>query len=141
MNIDFKKLKDQLSAANDVDAAYLFGSAAKQEPVVNDLDILVLPSLNADFHDLYFSLVQMITEDQKIEERQLDILFFDLKNADPFVLYDAVDTGILLCNKNSEHLGNSIEELSLYFLQNEPIIKEAARLRREKIEAFCGNRY
>jgi len=40
--INFKDLKIALEGCSEVSAAYLFGSAASGEAVVNDLDILVL---------------------------------------------------------------------------------------------------
>ena len=45
-----------IKQCSEVSAAYLFGSAAKGEGVVNDLDILVLLNRNVDKHEAYFNL-------------------------------------------------------------------------------------
>lgn len=140
ININFKNLKNTLQSFNEIEAAYIFGSAARREPVVNDLDLLILGSSNANLNNLYFYLVQKIEHDHKIPEDQIDILFFDIHLADPFVLDKAVNTGVLLCNKNERLLTDRIEELSSFFIENEPLLNEAIRLKREQREVFCGIR-
>ena len=43
MEYDLDKLGQALMDSPEVAAAYIFGSAVSEEPIVNDLDILVLP--------------------------------------------------------------------------------------------------
>ena len=140
MNINPDKLKQVLSDSPEVAAAYLFGSAAKNEPVVNDLDILILlyPDINQD--NAYFELSYRIGQSQNINADKVDVIFFDIEKVDPEVLYEAVNHGILLKNNSPDLLSDKIEELSTYFLQNESLIKETKRLRRERIEEFCRDR-
>jgi len=38
INVDIESLKNIFDSVDNVEAAYLFGSAAKHEEVVNDLD-------------------------------------------------------------------------------------------------------
>jgi predicted nucleotidyltransferase len=140
LNINVDHLKETLLSCNEIEAAYLFGSAARREPVVNDLDLLILADSNKNTHHLYFNLLHRITNDQKIPESQIDILFFDICLADPYILDRAVNTGILLCNRNEKLLTDRIEELSLFFLENEFLLNESIRLKREKREVFCGIR-
>ncbi|MBF0453132.1 MAG: hypothetical protein HQK75_20695 [Candidatus Magnetomorum sp.] len=138
--INADKLKDTIISCNEIEAAYIFGSAARCEPVVNDLDLLILAASNANMHKLYFNLVHNIANDQKIPESQIDILFFDIHLADPFILDQAINTGVLLYNKNEKLLTDRIESLSLFFIENEPLLNESIRLKREQREVFCGNR-
>lgn len=70
----------------------------------------------------------------------IDILFFDIHLADPYILDKAVNTGILLYYKNEKLLTDRIEELSLFFIENEPLLNENFRLKREQREVFCGIR-
>jgi len=140
ISIHLNHLKKTLLSCNDIEAAYLFGSAARREPVVNDLDLLILAASNENVHHLYFNLVQKIANNHNIPEAQIDILFFDIKFSDPYILDKAVNTGILLCNKNEKLLTDRIEELSCFFLQNEFLLNESIRLKREQREVFCGIR-
>jgi len=91
-------------------------------------------------HHLYFNLIQKISNDKKIPEAKIDILFFDIHLADPYILDKAVNTGILLYSKNEKLLTDRIEELSLFFIENEPLLNENIRLKREQREFFCGIR-
>jgi len=140
MKYDLENLKKVLADSPEVAAAYLFGSAAKNEPVVNDLDILILlhPDVNQDH--AYFELSYRIGQSQNINADKVDVIFFNLDMVDPEVLYEAVNHGILLKNESPEFLTDRIEELSIYFLENESLIKEAKKLRRERIEEFCHDR-
>jgi len=140
IGINLNHLKKTLLSCNEIEAAYLFGSAARREPVVNDLDLLILADSNANVHHLYFNLVQKIANDHNMPEAQIDILFFDIHLADPYILDKAVNTGILLCNKNEKLLTDRIEELSCFFLENEFLLNESIRLKREQREVFCGIR-
>jgi len=45
----------------------------------------------------------------------------------------------LLKNESPELLGESIEKLSLYLIQNEFIITRAKQLRHEQLEVFCAD--
>jgi predicted nucleotidyltransferase len=140
MNFDVEKLRKILNDSPEVASAYLFGSAAKNEPVVNDLDILVLlyPDINQD--NAYFELSYRIGQSQNLNADKVDVVFFDLDQVDPEVLYEAVNHGILLKNNSPGLLTDKIEELSNYFLENEALIKETKLLRRERIEEFCRDR-
>ena len=135
---DLDMLKQSLRNSPEVAAAYLFGSAATNAPVVNDLDILLLVYPDIDKNTAYFDLVCRISEALALPEGKIDILFFDLQEADPDILYEAVNNGVLLKNESPELLGESIEKLSLYLIQNEFIITRAKQLRHEQLEVFCG---
>ena len=135
---DLDMLKQSLRNSPEVAAAYLFGSAATNAPVVNDLDILLLVYPHIDKNTAYFDLVCRISEALALPEGKIDILFFDLQEADPDILYEAVNNGVLLKNESPELLGESIEKLSLYLIQNEFIMARAKQLRHEQLEVFCG---
>jgi predicted nucleotidyltransferase len=136
---DLDVLKQTLRNSPEVAAAYLFGSAVINAPVVNDLDILLLvyPDINKNI--AYFDLVSRISEALTLPEEKIDILFFDLQEADPDILYEAVNNGVLLKNESPELLGERIEKLSLYLMQNEFIIARAKQLRHEQLEVFCAD--
>jgi predicted nucleotidyltransferase len=135
---DLDMLKQALQDSPEVAAAYLFGSAVINAPVVNDLDILLLVYPDIDKNIAYFDLVSRISEALTLPEEKIDILFFDLQEADPDILYEAVNNGVLLKNESPELLGERIEKLSLYLMQNEFIITRAKQLRHEQLEVFCG---
>jgi predicted nucleotidyltransferase len=140
MNFDIEKLKKVLSESPEAAAAYLFGSAAKNEPVVNDLDILILLYQGINQDNAYFELSYRIGQSLNINADKVDVVFFDLEKVDPDVLYEAVNHGIQLKNNSPGLLTDKIEELSNYFLENEALIKETKLLRRERIEEFCRDR-
>ena len=135
---DLDMLKQSLRNSPEVAAAYLFGSAATNAPVVNDLDILLLVYPDIDKNTAYFDLVCRTSEALALPEDKIDILFFDLQEADAEILYEAVNQGVLLKNESPELLGESIEKLSLYLMQNAFIITRAKQLRHEQLEVFCG---
>lgn len=132
-------LKKVLKNFDKVAAAYLFGSAAENETIVNDLDILVLLYPGADRNPAWFYLYESVKKALPKAPKP-DILFFDLQTADPEVLYEAVNKGILLKNESPDLLTTSIEQLSGYFLENEFMIQRAAQLRKEALEEFYGDR-
>ena len=136
---DLAMLKQSLRDSPEVAAAYLFGSAATNAPVVNDLDILLLVYPDIDKNIAYFDLVSRISEALTLPEEKIDILFFDLQEADPDILYEAVNNGVLLKNESPELLGESIEKLSFYLIQNEYVIARAKQLRHEQLEVFCAD--
>ncbi len=137
--IDTDKLpiKEVLQNSPEIAAAYLFGSAANREPVVNDIDILILPWPQLDPLGALFDVKARLIETLKLPEEKLDVLLFDLKYADPEVLYSAVNTGILLKDEDTDFLTDRIEELSRYFLENEYLIRQAEQLRQEMLDEFC----
>lgn len=137
--LDLAVLKTCLTGTSEVTAAYLFGSAAKNESVVNDLDILVLLRPDIHNHDVYFDLTHKLNKALGVSEDRIDLLFFDIDEADPMVLYDAVKRGVLLKNSDPNMLADSIDALSRYFLENEPMIERARHLRRDRVEDFCAN--
>jgi len=136
-NLDM--LKQSLRDSPEVAAAYLFGSAVINAPVVNDLDILLLVYPDIDKDIAYFDLVSRISKALTLPEEKIDILFFDFQEADPDILYEAVNNGVLLKNESPELLGESIEKLSLYLTQNEFIIARSKQLRHEQLEVFCAD--
>ncbi len=136
---DFDRLGRVLLNSPEVAAAYVFGSAVAEAPVVNDLDILVLLYPHIDLNTAYFELHNRIAKSQNASENQIDILFFDLEEADPEVLYDAVNKGILIKNESPALLVEKIEDLTRYFIANEFMISQAELLEQERLEAFCAD--
>jgi len=132
------KLRKGLEQNNDVLAAYLFGSIAAEEPVRNDLDILVLLREDADRFEAYTQLKRSLAEASGLPEDKIDLLFLDLREANPHVLIKAVNSGVLIKNSNPDLLSQRIEDISMYFLENEPVLQRAEILRRESLEVFCG---
>lgn len=128
--------KETLRKLPGVAAAYLFGSKATGEAVANDVDILVLPYPSRDKNSLYFDLLYRLSQDLDLPEDQIDLLLFDLQEADLRTLYNAVTTGIIIKNESPEFLSENIEQLSNYLVSNEFILKETDRLIREQLEAF-----
>lgn len=132
------KLREGLEQNNDVLAAYLFGSVAAEEPVRNDLDILVLLREDADRFEAYTQLKRSLADTSGLPENKIDLLYLDLREANPHVLIKAVNSGVLIKNSNPDLLSQRIEDISMYFLENEPVLQRAEILRRESLEAFCG---
>jgi len=137
MQIKLKDLKDMLKEYSEVSAAFLFGSAAKGESVVNDLDILVLLNRHVKKHEAYINLTYKLSQGLGISEDCIDLLFFDLKEADPTVLTRAVNYGIILKNDDPEYLSDTIDKFSRYLLENDTMIIRGKRLRQERLEVFC----
>jgi predicted nucleotidyltransferase len=135
--VNLADLKAMLKQQSEVSAAYLFGSAAKGESVVNDLDIMVLLHRHVDKHQVYFNLTHKLSQVTNISEDLIDLLFFDLEEANLTVLTRAVNKGILLKNDDPEYLSNAIDNFSRYLLDNEAMIIRAKRLRQERLEVFC----
>ena len=72
----------------------------------------------------------------EVPEAYIDLLFFDLTEVEPSVLTRAVNRGILLVNNDPEYLGNTIDNVSRYLMDNEAMIARARRLRQERMEVF-----
>jgi predicted nucleotidyltransferase len=138
--INFNDLKIVLERCSEVSAAYLFGSAASGEVVVNDLDVLVLLHQGIDKDEAYINLTCNLSKSLKIPESCVDLLFFDLEEADPSILTRAVNRGILLINHDPEYLSNMIDCVSRYLLENETMMIRARRLRQERMEVFGETR-
>jgi predicted nucleotidyltransferase len=134
--VTLKDIKMVLEGCTEVSAAYLFGSAASGEAVVNDLDILVLLHQEMDKDDAYINLICNLSKSLKIPESCVDLLFFDSNEADPSILTQAVNRGTLLVNHDPEYLSNMIDNVSRDLLENEAMITRARRLRRERTEVF-----
>jgi predicted nucleotidyltransferase len=134
--VTLKNLMVTLERRSEVSAAYLFGSAAGGEAVVNDLDILVLLHQDIDKDKAYINLIYNLSKSLKIPEGCVDLLFFDLEEADSSILTRAVNRGILLINRDPEYLSNMIDNISRYLLENETMRIRARRLRQERMEAF-----
>ena len=135
--IRLSDLRDALKKYPEVSAAYLFGSAAIEADAVNDLDVLVLLREHADKHDVFINLGAELSKTLRLPEDCIDLLLFDLQEADPDVLMKAINQGILLRNADPAYLGDMIDKLSRYLLENEPMRIEAKRLRLERLEEFC----
>ncbi|MCF8104867.1 MAG: nucleotidyltransferase domain-containing protein [Desulfohalobiaceae bacterium] len=140
LTLDIEQVRDTVQAIPEIAAAYLFGSAADESQVVNDLDLLVLtyPGINQD--QAYFDILYRLTQELSLPEEQIDLVFFELDVVDPRVLHSAVNNGIIIKNLNPELLSERIDQLSLYFLINESYIKRAKALVDEQLEEFCANR-
>ena len=134
--VTLKDLKIVLEGCSEVSAAYLFGSAASGEAMVNDLDILILLHQEIDKDEAYINLIYNLSKSLKIPESCVDLLFFDSNEADPSILTRAVNRGILLINHDPEYLSNMIDNVSRDLLENEAMIIRARRLRRERTEVF-----
>lgn len=139
LNYNLDNLKKILNDSSEVAATYLFGSAKRNDPAVNDLDLLILLYPEIDMHSAYFTLSNRIAKYLGINMDKVDILFFDLQLAEPDILYEAVNNGILLKNSSPQLLTERIEELSSYFMENEFLIQESKRLTRERLEDFCAD--
>ncbi|MFP4037074.1 MAG: nucleotidyltransferase domain-containing protein [Desulfobacteraceae bacterium] len=138
--MDLEALKQALEEKDEVLAAYLFGSAAQRDSIANDVDILLLLQPGSNKYEVEFDLKSHLAEHLGIPEKKFDFLFFEMDEADPKILYKAIDQGILLKNANPQFLSERINRLSSYFLENDSMIEKAEYLRRERIEAFCEDR-
>jgi len=129
-------LKTILERCPEVSAAYLFGSAASDQVVANDLDILVLLHQGIDKDEAYINLTYNLSNSLKIPEARIDVVFFDIEEADPSILTRAVNRGILIVNHDPEYLSTMIDSVSRYLLENETMMIRARRLRQERTEVF-----
>jgi len=126
-------LAETLGERDEVLAVYLFGSCASDEPVVNDIDVLLLvreQDLGRRFM-LLTELAVLIAERLGLSSDNIDLIPFDLDMVQPYVLHAALETGLLLKCTDEEALTDAIESLSRYFLENEPILRRQELLRRE----------
>lgn len=136
MNRNLEGIKNAASAVPEIAACYLFGSSARQDAVVNDLDLLILVRPEADAEKAIRDLTLMAGEILGVVPDRLDILLFDLEEANPEVLYRAVTEGVLLKNELPGLLSDRIESLSHYLLEQEYLIAEAKRLAKVIVEEF-----
>jgi predicted nucleotidyltransferase len=137
MNL-IQNIQNFLTECPDIAAGYLFGSAvSKDSTVVNDIDILLLPIKGADKFLIYSDIKLKLARILGLSERRIDVLIFDPNDADLHVLKNAVNKGILLKNSDPEWLSEKIEDLSMTFLLNEPIMRRAKQFKRERLEAIC----
>lgn len=132
------KLSKAIEQNNDVLAAYFFGSITAEVPVRNDVDILVLLREDVDRFEAYTHLMRSLAHASGLPEAKIDLLFLDLDGANPHVLIKAVNSGVLIKNSDPGLLSERIENISMYFLENEPVLQRAEILSRESLEAFCG---
>ena len=135
--MDIELIRNCLNKYPEIVAAYLFGSIVNGDAVANDLDILVLLLNNSDKLRIYTELSECLSNLLGIPIRKIDLLSLDLDEADPNVLSEAINNGILLKNIDADLLGDRIEMISEYLMFNEPIIRRASQLRRERLEEFC----
>jgi predicted nucleotidyltransferase len=87
---DIEGIKGSLAAVPEIAAGYLFGSTARQEAVVNDLDLLIIVRPGSDAERAIWELIRQISEFLGVDADRVDILLFDLRQADPKLLYRAV---------------------------------------------------
>ncbi|MEA1945858.1 MAG: nucleotidyltransferase domain-containing protein [Thermodesulfobacteriota bacterium] len=138
--LDLHLIKMCITKTPEVVAAYLFGSAASAEQTVNDLDILVFLSEGSKSLETQFVLMKRLSKVTEFKPDRIDIVVFDLDEVEPVILQKAINQGILLINNDPDFLSCRIEELSGYFMKNEPMIHRAELLKKERMEAFCETR-
>jgi predicted nucleotidyltransferase len=123
-----------LSGRSEVSAAYLFGSAAEASDVVNDVDVLVLVR-ETDLNGI-LRLVALLEVDLAkhlgVSSDDLDLIPFDLRLIAPWVLYDAIKTGILVKCDDEDLLTDAIERLSQHFLENEGVLRRRGILSEQR---------
>jgi hypothetical protein len=102
------------------------------------LDILILADEKANRLKIQLELINNLSKLTGLMADKIDVVFFDQEEVAPNILKNAINHGILLKNIDPELLSDRIEELSRYFLRNEPTILNAKRLGKERLEAFCG---
>ena len=137
---DLHLIKKCITESPDVVAAYLFGSVVGREQAVNDLDILVFLNEGAKRLETQFVLMNRLSKVTGFKPDRIDIVVFDPDEVEPVILQKAINQGILLINNDPDFLSDRIEELSGYFMKNEPMIHRAELLKKERMEAFCENR-
>ena len=137
---DLHLIKKCITEIPDVVAAYLFGSAASAEQTVNDLDMLVFLNQGANRLETQCVLINSLSKVTGFKPDRIDIVVFDLDEVEPVILQKAINQGILLINNDPDFLSCRIEELSGYFMNNEPMIHRAELLKKERMEAFCETR-
>jgi predicted nucleotidyltransferase len=138
--VKISTVKEALDGYPEVTAAFLFGSTASEQTKVNDLDVLVLFNPKFDKNESYSETKYKLSRDLKIPEDCIDLLSFDLDEAEPSILTRAVNQGILLKNADPDFLGNTIDEASRYLLSNEAMIRRANILRKERVEQISADR-
>lgn len=139
MKPDTRIIQSTLATIPEIAACYLFGSAAKAEAVVNDIDLMVLLRPDANIDKSMWAVIEKVSAALQVPADLIDVLVFDLSLADPQVLYRAVNEGVLLKNEDPDLLSDRIEALSLYLLENEHVLKEARRLGQELVEEACNH--
>lgn len=137
---DLHLIKKCIAEIPDIVAAYLFGSAAGAEQAANDLDILVFLNEGAKRLETQFVLMNRLSKVTGFKPDRIDIVVFDLDEVEPLILQKAINQGVLLINNDPDFLSDRIEEVSGYFLENEPMIYRAELLKKERMEAFCETR-
>ncbi|MBF0118769.1 MAG: nucleotidyltransferase domain-containing protein [Desulfobacterales bacterium] len=132
--IIIKKVQQELDKIESVVSAYIFGSILKKG-VFNDIDILILLNNQADKNSIFLELPCNLARSLNISSNKIDILNFDLREANPIVLIKAVK-GRLIKNVDDELLTDKLEELSCFFLMNEPILYYRKELLRELLYEY-----
>ena len=130
-----KKLKKYFSNRGDVAAAYLFGSLAMNEPVANDVDILVLAARDANPDDVWFSILADLCKILSLPEEKIDVIPFSLDEIQIEIIYDAVENGVLLVEKDEDYLGDMLEALSSRMKETEIIRARRLQLILEEYSA------
>jgi predicted nucleotidyltransferase len=138
--ISISDIEALLAKCSEVSAAYLFGSAVRNEIAVNDLDILVLLNKGIEKHMVCFDLIHKLSVHLKLPENQIDLLFFDYYEVNPSILTKAINLGILIKNDDPEYLSDMIDAFSRYLMVNEAMMVRGLRLRQERLEEFSETR-
>jgi predicted nucleotidyltransferase len=138
--ISISDIEALLAKCPEVSAAYLFGSAVRNEIAMNDLDILVLLNKGIEKHTVCFDLIHKLSVHLKLPENQIDLLFFDYYEVNPSILTKAINLGILIKNDDPEYLSDMIDAFSRYLMVNEAMMVRGLRLRQERLEEFSETR-
>ena len=64
---------------------------------------------DVDKYNAYFDLGHSLAKTLGISEDRIDLLFINLDDADPVILYNAINRGVLLKDSDSNILGDRID--------------------------------
>ena len=127
------KIQEYVSQnAAKIAALYIFGSFTKNETVVNDIDILLLPAKDVDQEELYACVLKDLK--QLVTDFKIDLLLFNLKEVDPRILHQAITEGIAFVN-DKDYLGSKIDELSFILRQREYLYRQTKKYLMELLNA------
>ncbi len=118
--------------ADQIAALYIFGSFARNEPVINDIDLLLLPAREARKEEVYLRV--SLDLEKLLQKFKVDIVLFDTNEVDPLLLHKALSEGIPIVN-DRDYLGDKIEALSAVLLGTEYLRKERHRYLMEFLSA------
>ncbi len=126
-------LKEYVQRNTDkIAALYIFGSFAKDEPVVNDIDLLLLPAQGSPKEEIYVRVASDL--ENLLKGFKVDLVLFSIDEVDPLILHKAISEGIPIIN-DKDYLGDQIEMLSTLLLDTEALRKEKSRYLMEFLSA------